>query len=135
MFLNVILNLKCTGRGGQQNWIVVVGTPQKSSAPQYTFENGIALSAKTKNISSCSICLSVRTSLLYLVLCDFSTRYNSGVLPSQIDYLHVFGFILQGYPKPWIRMGNVHTISWNSLIAGFFLTLIPFHYKKANHSE
>ncbi len=37
----IILNLKCAGReGGQQNWIVVVGTPKKV---QCTFENGIAL--------------------------------------------------------------------------------------------
>ncbi len=33
VFTSVILNLKCTGRGGQQNWIVVVGTPPKSSGP------------------------------------------------------------------------------------------------------
>ncbi len=43
----IILNLKCAGMGGQQNWIVVVGTPQKCSGlPQCTFENGIALSLK-----------------------------------------------------------------------------------------
>ncbi len=30
--------------GGQQNWIVVVGTPKNVQVPpQYTFENGIAL--------------------------------------------------------------------------------------------
>ncbi len=45
VFLSVILNLKCAGRRDQQNWIVVVGTTQKSSGPppQCTFENGIAL--------------------------------------------------------------------------------------------